>query len=89
MLKTLGMLLVCFLNSAFLSRAAAAQEEPPFGIRSIIPSASIGGFNEEPFFDKLGDFLGGSEPIIIGMDSINMTFFSYQFDFVGNHADQC
>ena len=75
-MKTLGVLLVCLLNSAFLSRAAAAQEEPPFGIRSIIPSVSIGGFNEEPFFDKLGDFPGGSEPIIIGVDSINVTFFS-------------
>ena len=75
-MKTLGVLLVCLLNSAFLSRAAAAQEEPPFGIRSIIPSVSIGGFNEEPFFDKLADFPGGSEPIIIGVDSINVTFFS-------------
>ena len=48
-MKTLGVLLVCLLDSAFLARAAAAQEEPPFGIRSIIPSASIGGFNEDLF----------------------------------------
>lgn len=51
-----------------------AQEVPPFGIRSIVPSPPIGGFNEEPFLDKVGGFPGGSEPIIIGVDTINVSF---------------
>jgi hypothetical protein len=61
-----------------LVAAAATPEQPPFGIRSVTPTPSIGAFNEKPFLDKLGD-IPGRDVVIFGVQSMNISFYSLDY----------